>query len=261
MLKRIILFFLIFYFSIQLKGQQPIPIIRGIDFPTDFILPNGKLVFTLPEGDQVVDKYPKEGTLNQITLGEHPLQVFSEGKAVVQRLDRSIYWINSKGIKVKEFGKRYSKMSAPIGGYCMAWEPIEGRRGENMMVFLDKNGVNAFGKQQFWEAAPFQEGLAAVQVEKNGTWGFIDATGKIALQPVNIAPEQIQRLYNFSEGLAKVEIKKSSRETNYVYINKKGEVILDLKKLYPDKKISSAAHFQEGHVAVSFSMSNTFEMY
>ena len=61
-------------------------------------------------------------------------------------------------------------------------------------AFINRSG--ALLPEQFREAEPFQDGLAAVKV--NDGWGFIDHAGKL------VVPPRFDWTYGFSEGLAYV---------------------------------------------------------
>lgn len=66
--------------------------------------------------------------------------------------------------------------------------------------YINKTG-RIFIEPQFNDASnQFSEGLAAVQLEKDGKWGAVDRTGKIIIEP------QFEKHFRFINGLAKVTV-------------------------------------------------------
>lgn len=63
--------------------------------------------------------------------------------------------------------------------------------------YIDRSGKIAI-EPRFEYAEEFSEGLAAIKLD--GKWGFIDATGKIVIEP------QYSAAHRFSEGLARVQV-------------------------------------------------------
>jgi hypothetical protein len=81
--------------------------------------------------------------------------------------------------------------------------------------FIDANGKIVI-EPAFEEAYPFTEGLAAVQ--KQGAWGFIDTTGRVVIEP------QFVTVGFFSGGLATFSDKQ--RPDKKGYIDKTGKVVI-----------------------------------
>ena len=95
--------------------------------------------------------------------------------------------------------------------------------------FVDKTGKVAI-EPQFELADPFSEGFAAVLI--GDKWGFIDKTGKVVISP------QFDATNFFSDGLALVLI-----GWKQVYIDKTGKVVID-------GGFDQAHSFSEGLAAV-----------
>lgn len=72
-------------------------------------------------------------------------------------------------------------------------------------------------KQQFLEAKPFSDGLAAVRVEKR--WGFINHKGEFVIGP------KYTNVHPFSEKLALVSLEEESP----VFIDQRGNVVIESK--------------------------------
>jgi len=104
---------------------------------------------------------------------------------------------------------------------------------ENKYGFIDKTGKFAI-KPKFDWASDFSEGLALVLT--NNKYGFIDKSGNFVIEP------QFTSAEDFSEGLAVVKIGGQLRQpnymghitttiadSNYIYIDKTGKIILRIK--------------------------------
>lgn len=96
-------------------------------------------------------------------------------------------------------------------------------------AFIDTTGSFVFGKT-FGFIRSFSEGYAAVEV--NGKWGFIDRTGKQAVEPV------YDDVKGFYKGLAIVGLK-HGKSFRYGYIDTTGRVVI--KVTYAD-----AGYFEYG---------------
>lgn len=81
--------------------------------------------------------------------------------------------------------------------------------------FIDANGKIVI-EPTFEEAYPFTEGLAAVQ--KQGAWGFIDTYGRVVIEP------QFVSVGFFSDGLATFSDKQHPNKEGY--IDKTGKVVV-----------------------------------
>lgn len=97
-------------------------------------------------------------------------------------------------------------------------------------------------KPQFQAAGPFNEGLAAVEL--NGKWGYVDTAGKLVVQP------QFIEAYAFNAGLARVATKPalSDQDANvtasgYGFIDTKGRMAVPA-------SWDDAGDFSEGLAAV-----------
>ena len=96
------------------------------------------------------------------------------------------------------------------------------------------NGTGWLVEPQYADAKLFSEGLAAVNTGDfwNGTWGFIDKTGKMVIKP------QYAETKLFSEGLAAVYV-----ESKWGYIDKAGKIVIN-------PQYDDAADFSTGLAAV-----------
>jgi hypothetical protein len=96
---------------------------------------------------------------------------------------------------------------------------------ENKKFFIDTKGDLAFEVKANWlTVKPFHEGLARVRDKETRLYGYIDLTGKIVI------PFKYSSANDFSEGLAKVEIKDAEKNHTYGFIDKKGNVAIKLDK-------------------------------
>lgn len=234
-------------------AQSPVPVYSSREQPTPFIKKNGAIAFSLPPGHEPILEYPSGSFVITIT-DQQELSAFANGICPVKRPDGSFYWINDKGKQVKDFGKSYTQMAPAVEGYSMAWQPYEGRKGASWLLYLNKDGENAFGNKRYWEAAPFSEGYAAVQLEnEKGAWGYIDRSGELVIRP---QLPNVFKLESFSNGLALVTTNTKTPENNYnfnyYYINTRGEVVIKVDQLMPDKKRYSVKSFSDGLAVISY---------
>jgi hypothetical protein len=109
-----------------------------------------------------------------------------------------------------------------------------GHRAEAKQGFMDKTGEVVI-PAQFAVAAPFAEGLAAVDGEKGV--GYIDLSGKMVIPP------QFPCALSFSEGLAPVQVVFQVIRRKWGYIDKTGKIVIEPKFL-------AASPFSEGLAAV-----------
>lgn len=90
----------------------------------------------------------------------------------------------------------------------------------------------------------FSEGLLALREEPNGKFGFVDTTGEFVIEP------QFNSARNFAEGLAAVSWHDANDKLHHGFINRAGEVIIDMGDL-------RVRDFQQG-VAVFIEPPNIF---
>ncbi|AWV89007.1 hypothetical protein DN745_06510 [Bradymonas sediminis] len=101
-------------------------------------------------------------------------------------------------------------------------------------ALLDRSGKVTIPEQKFFHIEDFSEGLARVQIAMGKEYGFIDKAGKLVI------PTQLRIVgKNFSEGL----VRASPRGKKENFINKKGEIVLEL-------PYDRAENFSEGLAAV-----------
>lgn len=97
--------------------------------------------------------------------------------------------------------------------------------------YIDATGKVAI-KPQFYWAEEFSEGLAAFESD-DGRYGYVDETGKVVIEPI------LERWSPFSEGLAAVAIK----NMEWGYIDKTGKWVIKPQFFY-------AHPFRDGFAAV-----------
>ncbi len=157
---------------------------------------------------------------------------FHNGIALVQK---SSEWkfINKKGENV--FNKTFSEARNFSEG--LAAVRLE---GENF-GFIDTAGVFVV-KQQYEEVGDFIEGFARVKSEKK--WGYIDKTGKEFVIP------QFCVANDYSEGLALVGKFINNKLTMYSYIDKTGNIAIQLEE--GDEPPSKPSNSNENEIGGDF---------
>jgi len=127
-------------------------------------------------------------------------------------------------------------------GLIAAYDPREAKYG-----FIDRMGEYVI-EPKYEQAAPFSEGLARVMVvEGQEKLGFIDRSGQFVIPPkFNTDADFRRNSTDFSEGLASVTEGLSPtiiEEAKFVYINKRGEIVLPTDFFY-------AGSFNDGMAVV-----------
>lgn len=157
---------------------------------------------------------------------------FSEGLALVQAngkwgyIDKTGAWriqpqfeAHGKGVFIGD-----SSIYAGAGRFKNGFAAINSPAPRLAAYFIDKSGKKVFGRE-FLATGEFSEGLAPVEI--NGKWGFIDTSGRFAIQP---KLDEVGRLggYGYSyqvdglhEGLAYVQI-----GAKFGYMDRTGKVVI-----------------------------------
>jgi len=171
-----------------------------------FIDKNGKIIFT-----------PAVGLLNPI----------SDGLGIIE-IDNKYGYLNQNGDLVIKpqftYAQAFSEGLAAVsneGKFLTSRTGLMFKKGEKQTLkysYIDKSGNIAFNIETEL-VYPFSEGLAAIY--ENGSYGFIDKTGKIVVKPQLGAGTS----HTFSEGLCKVFIR-TDEGFKLAYIDKTGTVVI-----------------------------------
>lgn len=188
---------------------------------TTVINHQGKATWSLPAGhkpqtDQKNDPINIKGLFESYSTYD-----FEHGPLAVRSVD-GWYLIDHTGKKIKDFGKTYKTLTAPMGGFYRAYEQHPVRRGASNIVYLDLQGNEAFSGKRFWEATAFNEGLALVQeTDEKGRWLIINTKGETVVPLEAGLSSKMYQANEFQNGLALVTFNKMG---NYkkVYINTQG---------------------------------------
>ena len=142
--------------------------------------------------------------------------------------------------KAKEIGDRWDNAHMFSDGLAAVVQ-------ENKYIqFIDEDMKVAFTLNKIETAGNFQDGL--VRVENNeGKWGFANKEGKIVIKA------EYDEVSDFNDGnavVSELKGKEDEEKTNHFYIiDKKGEVLLDLKDKYSYVQNATEGYFkvQETH--------------
>lgn len=133
----------------------------------------------------------------------------------------------------------YSAASSQKLGSFLVRQHVAAQRMKTLKYsYMDSAGRIIIDAGKYQRVAGFSEGLAGVYLAGRG-WGFIDKTGKVAIEP------QFEAGSSFSEGLAVVVVKGKSG-----FIDKTGRVVIE-------PEYDMAYSFSEG-VAVAVKGDETF---
>ena len=100
--------------------------------------------------------------------------------------------------------------------------------------YIDKSGRIVAPTNQFLSARSFSEGLAAVRLDSDPSWSFIDKTGKVVIKPNFISVQ------DFSEGLAGAQNRTTRR---WQFIDRAGNLAFN-------QTFDAVAPFSQGRASV-----------
>src|SRR6218665_3272027 len=106
----------------------------------------------------------------------------------------------------------------PLFAFCTSETLLAPVKIDGKWGYIDKSGKIAINPQ-FDFAWEFQEGLAVIQLD----WkcGYIDKTGKIVINP------QFDFTWGFQEGLAGIKFGDKNGFDKWGYIDKTGEIVIE----------------------------------
>ncbi len=167
-------------------------------------------------GFAIVKYQGKWGGINN--KGEFVIPNVYEG---VSDISEKEAWIKEEGVwKMVSLPEMESRINIPVRIFG---ESKEGIRWIEKMNDdpdnIERAYINSKGEvltEWFSNATDFSEGLAAI--EKNGSWGYINLKGEMAIEP------SLGYSSQFSEGLAAFTSNDGDRSGKWGYINQKGEV-------------------------------------
>ena len=221
------------------------------------------MVFVDREGRKVGELPPEWKILNT-AKGEHsfgwrggkaPNSVKESPIPAMHYQNRQIALFDLEGNKLRAYGTQYQGMTPLQGGFFLAFSKKESNIGldEKRYYFLNEFGQPVFEPRGYSYADGFSEGMAAVKLQNK--WIYINDLG----HEQDLVPEDLSRIstvYSFHSGLSRIKISKGScgfRQCyRYVFINKKGEVVLDTDQLFPDRQIESMSNMSQGISTIRF---------
>ena len=213
-------------------GQQPIPVIRGSEYPTVFVSRSGEEVFQIPAGHQL---YPSSVPYSY-SAPKQAMNVFRNGKALVKDPTGPYYWIDETGATIRTFPDDFLTMSAESDGCSLYAKKDPDQYGVNWFYFLDEGGNSAFGERKFWDASPFSEGLAAVQEMEDGPWTYINTAGETIITIPSNEQVSVHDAHSFKDGMALVEFLPTGTYTTILaMINREGKAIINLNRKFPGR--------------------------
>lgn len=160
------------------------------------------------------------------------------------------------------FYKKYGGIGRLHEGFYLASSIDDiGMLQETKYEFLDRFGTPIFVTQQgYRDASYFSEGLAPIKIWGKG-WVYINDIGhELDLIPDSLG--HMEWVNSFKDGrslIKKVAYEQNSQGIKPYYISKKGEVLLDVKSLFPDREITNISDFIGGVAYVLFELLNNGE--
>jgi hypothetical protein len=189
-------------------------------------------------GVQIEDKWGFIDKTGQIVIKPQyeAINSFSEGVAVVVK-NGNVFLINREGQAILSRSLNDLQLNIYEGarvseGLIDAYDPAKSKNG-----FIDKTGKFVI-EPKFDNAGPFSEGLARVTITEGGEekLGLIDHNGQFVIAPTfNTDADFRRNSTDFSEDLASLTegLRPTiTEEAKFVYIDKKGAIILFTKHFY-----------------------------
>ncbi|MEP6794952.1 MAG: WG repeat-containing protein [Saprospiraceae bacterium] len=234
------------------QAQGVLPIYSS---PMVFLDSLGKVVGTLPP-DYVILNTPNGKFDNGYVKGLAGNAAGEEGLIPAKNFDsNNITLFDETGKAVVNLYDRYNTVTPCYNGFHLAVKITkEGYFDTTTYYYLDKSGTQVFSPNGYEKATIFNDGMAAVR--KGNTWMYINELGH-ELKLIDTSIHSIVDVSPFYEGLSRIQLgpgKKCEFETcyNYIFIDKKGEIKIDTRILFPDKSIKRMYDIQEGMSRVIF---------
>ncbi|MBU6454134.1 MAG: WG repeat-containing protein [Cyanobacteria bacterium REEB67] len=125
---------------------------------------------------------PAVGAANDRPLSTFVSPGFAGGKSIQQAGNK---FVVPQQFDARAFSGAYDYMFPVSEGFFVAYNDSAGgkmdyRGGKP----TDENGIWNNHAFRFWDAAPFSDGLGLVQESKGGMYGYVNASGGYALQPI-----------------------------------------------------------------------------
>lgn len=155
------------------------------------------------------------------------------------------------------FYKKYSGIGRLHEGYYLAsFIDDKGMLQETKYEFTDRFGTPIFITQQgYRDASYFSEGLAPIKIWGKG-WVYINDLG----HELDLIPDSLGHMewaHPFKNGrslIKKVVYKQNNQSIEPYYISKKGEVLLAVKSLFPEREITNISDYKGGVACVQFKL-------
>jgi hypothetical protein len=165
-------------------------------------------------------QWAPEITERQLLNDESFFIVDPSQKVLALSTPDSTYLIDFKGSVVKSFGEKYTFISQSKEEVIIAYRPVENNENSFMLVYLNEKGDEIFPNKEYWEATPFNDGLAIVQEQNDkGDWKIINRSGEDVLNLTKLIKEPINEAHEFVNGYANISTSYSEYR-----INREGEI-------------------------------------
>ena len=221
--------------------------------PMVFIDSLGNVVGTLPGGYKILNTkdgkhdsgYVRGLAGNSVPVNAMiPAKDFNTGKIV---------FYDKTGKFIKSYGDQFESISPNINGFHLARKTD--RRSilpKTSHYFMDASGARVFEYNGYYKADAFNEGFAAVN---HRGWHYIDTLGK-RYDLIDSTFKNITEVSSFSNGVSKIKIRKGRYQSGdhfrYVFIDKKGNTVLDTEDVFPDEYIGRMGNMRDGISRVIF---------
>jgi hypothetical protein len=235
----------------QAEGQQSLlPIYSK---PMVFIDSLGNVVGTLPEGYKILntkDGKHDGGFMRGLAGNTVPTNTMIPAKNFGTG---NITFFDKTGQFIMNYGESFEGISPNINGFHFA-KRVDRRSmlPRTYYHFLDSVGSRVFQYNGYYKADAFSEGFAAVN---HKGWHYIDTKGQ-RYDIIDSSFTNITDVSSFYDGVSRIKIRKGRYESGdhfrFVFIDKKGNTILDTEDIFPNDYIGRMGNMSDSISRVIF---------
>ncbi len=249
----ILCLFLLHNSNIFCQAENLFPVIGN---PNVVLDEQGKFLFELPEGYKIINAWDGKhdmgwaGGMADTDIGEC-------GNILAWNMSKRNYaMFDAQGNFITSLGDYLSVTPCSEGFHLGEFKDPKSSFGSKRYRFIKASGEIVFKRDGFYKADIFIDGLAAVRLSGIG-WHYINTLGhEKKLIPDTL--KNITEVSSFYSGLSMIKLRGKKIKDSYKYalkvyfIDQKGEIKIDLGKLFPDRIVTRVSPFYSGISIIEF---------